>query len=88
MSYTVTETDTDVLTCMTHSLLMFDRRPANLEGNEDAVKVVTGKAYRELCEWIKPQDFNMTSLVMKKTRDANGVVDWVSPHNSMAWVRG
>lgn len=62
-------------------------QPENLVSDSDfeAIKTVTGKAYRELCEWIKGQDFNLSTLVMRKTRDANGVVDWVSPQNWVAW---
>jgi hypothetical protein len=50
------------------------------------LSVVTGKAYRELFDWLKGQDANLTSLVMRKTRDAQGNVDWISPKNFIAWV--
>jgi hypothetical protein len=68
--------------------MLCDDSPDNLLDDEELelVKRVTGKAYRELCTWIKSKDFNLTSLVMRKTRDAKGVVGWVAPQHASAWV--
>mmetsp|Transcript_10863 Transcript_10863/g.14136 ORF Transcript_10863/g.14136 Transcript_10863/m.14136 type:complete len:2482 (-) Transcript_10863:112-7557(-) len=53
--------------------------------NFEKVKSVTGRAYRELCEWVMKEDNNLHTLAMRKTRDAEGAVDWVSPKNWIAW---
>lgn len=73
-----------------HPLSLFTFPLIRLANEKDEtlkqVCAVAGNAYRELMDWINQQDNNLTTLVMRKLRDNEGTVDWISPKNSISWV--